>query len=681
MIELPKKLFPLLLAVVMMTTATSSYTTGQLNSNVIFVASNLTDYFLLSPLTSYTNPMRLLVLSNGGDEIRNLPVSSMFRILYFTRNLTVDSLLDIALEYKIPFNSAIIGQDLLSPDVMPYICYLATLTRSIIVPNASYKILSKLSSLGVNKLIIYGQSPIEAAGSILKLKTVKDVLNYAYTQAWMKNYLIMALTNDTSYMLIAAHYAGIRGGILASYDPEAIHTFKPEWLAVVSPPITREKYPLLTYLYNCSTSIDGDKYIDVKIGLLTSTNIYSTSRLITVSLAFPELQGSWDNRGVVISMESGSALAWKIAREMRRAGLETFYLSDSEEARNLSFQTFLNTLIQGGLLTYINLHGNIYALSPQQYGNPILDFTDIPHMPPTIILTLSCETCAFSQLNNPNESIAYKFIDNGAVSYIGSTSLEYGGEEYGSTYPEHMVHMLLIQGLPIGEVVRIINNIKIAQGRRAPKLILIGDPLLTIKSKKRLPCMVETISYGHKYRITIKSDTASVYIAVPVPSLDSQIVIGNESRLHLSTVSYIELEANKPILHLLLTRELASWGIGDLKPGEQFTVETINPNRYRIITAFISVLTVSITLSALFLKFRQGKQIIQAEPSTLPKVENIDELRSKVISWIKNHQMYFKTRQPPEEELVKYLEEYFNVKIQKDELNKYILKFAIEHSI
>lgn len=675
-----RRLFSLLLMGVTIVTITSGSTTAQLKPNVIFVANSLTDYLLLSPLTSYTSPLRLLVL-NGKDEIRSLPFSSTFRILYFNGNLSANGLLDIALEYEISFNSAIIGEDVLSPDVMPYICYLATLTRSIVVPSTSYDVLSRLSSMGVNKFIIYGRTSVETTGSILKLETVRDVINYAYTQAWMKNYLIMTLTNDTSYLLIAAHYAGVRGGVLVSYDPEAIHMFKPEWLAVVSPPITRENYSKVIKLFNYSTSIDSDKYIDIKIGLLTSTNIYSTSRLVAVSLAFPELGGTWTNRGLVASMESGSALAWKIVREMKRVGLKTLYLSDSEDAQNLSYQTFLSTLVQGGLITYINLHGNIYALSPWQHGKPLLDFTDIPYIFPTIVLTLSCETCAFSQLSNPNESIAYRFIDNGAAAYIGSTSLEYGGEEYGSTYPEHMVHMLLIQGLPLGEVTRIINNVKIARGKRAPKLILIGDPLLTIKNRGKLPYIIENISYRRKYKVIIKADTASIHIAIPLPSLDSQIVIGNESRLHLSTVSYIELEDDKPTLHLLLTRELASWGIGDLKPGEQFTIEAINPNKYRIIIASISALTVSITLTALFLKFRQRKHITHAEPLMLPGDESIDDLRSKVISWIKNHQMYFKTRLPPEEGLLRYLEEYFNEEIQEDELDKYILRFAMEHSI
>ncbi len=681
MIGFLRRLVPLLLVGVTITTITSDSQTAQLRSNVIFVANSLTDYLLLSPLTSYTSPLRLLVLS-GKDEIRNLPFSSTFRIQYFNGNLSVNRLLDIALEYGISFNSAIIGEDVLLPDVMPYICYLATLTRSIVVPSTSYKVLSRLSSIGVKKLIIYGRASVETTGSVLRLETVRDVINYAYTQAWMKNYLIMTLTNDISYVLIAAHYAGVRGGFLVSYDPEAIRMFKPEWLAVVSPPVTRKNYNKLIKLYNYSTSIDSDKYIDVKIGLLTSTNIYSTSRLIAVSLAFPELRGTWTKRGLVVSMESGSALAWKIIREMKRVGLKTFYLSDSQDAKNLSYQTFLGTLVQGGLLTYINLHGNIYAFSPLQHGKPLLDFTDIPYMFPTIVLTLSCETCAFSQLSNPNESIAYRFMDNGAAAYIGSTSLEYGAEEYGSTYPEHMVHMLLIQGLSLGEVTRIINNIKIAQGKRAPKLILIGDPLLAIKNEEKLPYIIENISYKRKYKVVIKANTASIHLAVPVPNLDSQIVIGNESRLHLSTVSYIELEANKPMLHLLLTRELASWGIGDLRPGEQFTIEVINPNKYRIIVASILVLTVSITLTALLLRFRQQKHVTQhVEPLMLPVDKSIDELRSRVVSWIKDHQMYFKTRLPPEEGLVKYLEEYFNEKIREDELDKYILRFAMEHSI
>ncbi|MCS7103467.1 MAG: C25 family cysteine peptidase, partial [Candidatus Korarchaeum sp.] len=153
---------------------------------------------------------------------------------------------------------------------------------------------------------------------------------------------------------------------------------------------------------------------------------------------------------------------------------------------NLTEETVKSAVnVEGGLI-YLSLHGNPYVMALRPDSYLVVTARTVKQLDTfsSIIITLSCSTLKFSDLENPEDSIAYSFLDSGALAYVGSTKVEFSlKSEFGTSYPDLLL-LLLMNGSSLGEAVKIVNNLKISgsEGRDNESVseVLLGDPTLRI---------------------------------------------------------------------------------------------------------------------------------------------------------------------------------------------------------
>ena len=594
---------------------------------------------------------------------------------------------------------------LLNPKYLCYSAYLAGLIRAPIIiyePNTSIT-LSSGTSLFKTVFIV---SEDLIACSIVKseissrryviLGDIGQLKGFALRVVKNSNYVVFADESDPDYFALASRYAAEKKAKLYSYNgsmpyQEVNSLFKmilfkekPEFVALVCPPPVGDRFNLVKGLYNVSTQLDDEKYLDVSIGVLTSVSAESLSNLIENSLHYNSLKGEWKNRALAASIEVGEPLAWKICREYSRTGLEVTLLSNSLEAKNLTPIMVRDWLKRGVKIAYLNMHGNPFGMYGSEQGQVLITPDSIPDMPPSVIVTLSCETCAFDRLNNPSRSIAYSFVGRGAIAYIGATFLEYGGEEYGSSYPEFTIHAINYLGLSLGETVKILNNVYIKKGAAPYHLILIGDPTLCISPHRQEKVAIDEVKKDKEYNIEILAQSPAIFVKLNLSTkVEDYHVIENQSTLYIQTFFFIEKEGEEWKANFFATREISSLGIGDLKPGEVIPIKIGRLSRRMTLLLYILIPVLNgLIITLLILK----RKSVKIEKGVAEKDINIpiSDLFCLAKNWIENHRdLYFKCRKEITDitDLKPYLEEYYGRKISEEEIEVFLKRFLLDHNL
>ncbi|MGC9333149.1 MAG: hypothetical protein ACP5JJ_03310 [Anaerolineae bacterium] len=155
------------------------------------------------------------------------------------------------------------------------------------------------------------------------------------------------------------------------------------------------------------------------------------------------------------------------------AGIHLF--EDGEERRlPLTLDTFVDSLRQAGYLTFTG-HGGASYLGLAEHTT--LRPGHIPHLPPAVIATGSCNTFRLWS----EDSLALTFVARGAAAYAGFAYSpnegfligEFDGLPMRYTWP----------GFPIGHVVQVQNRGTLQGFAHFPYYFLLGDPRIALGSE------------------------------------------------------------------------------------------------------------------------------------------------------------------------------------------------------
>ena len=490
------------------------------------------------------------------------------------------------------------------------------LPHGIITISASNTLINYLKKRGfivqaipTSKIIeIYNS---EVNSKVLSLGLTNDPLStlIPYYAVFRKSYVILCSKKDLSY-----------GKMITSF----IKHYNIKYLTVfVSFKNLKyrgklEEGNLVNLIYKIVMDSYKDKYLKVAIGFISGINLEDALSFLMRNLYYNELIGEWRNNFLALYMTEGMALAKKIIRIAKKVNLRVYEASLSENQYD-RYDIAVNLLKKGGLITYINLHGNPLGMSSSPFRGWVLTgialSAPIPYITPTIVITFSCETAGFQAkyLVNPAESIALSFINRGAVAYIGAMTLEYSsGIEIDTAHAELIMTMLL-QGYNIGEIIRIINNLHISSNSRirpylAAYTVLLGDPLFHLKPllKEKL-CQVIAIKENEKYEIKVLRNTPVFYAYIELPVSADRIkkveIIGR----NVVSWSYVERAGTSMCkVFVFATKEL-SLEAGDFMPGDTIKVNII----YKVPLWQFIMIIVTIVLSFVILGYilaRKGRK-------------------------------------------------------------------------
>jgi hypothetical protein len=256
----------------------------------------------------------------------------------------------------------------------------------------------------------------------------------------------------------------------------------------------------------------------------------------------------------------------------------------------------VKSLLRGRSIIYLSLHGNPYVMALKSDSHPVITASTIrgSAIPGSIIITLSCDTLKFEDLVNPEESIAYSFLDSGALAYVGSTKVEFSvSSEFGTSYPD-LILMLLMSGESLGDAVRIVNNLRIRESGgisddRAANELLLGDPTIKLRPSD-LPFGVR--EGRGVYRVSILNETPTIFLRAPErgpPSINSDkpSIYSNWFEDEEGTFIYITT--------------LSTAYAGYFSPGDNIEVKIGKSFDFMKLLPYISILVITLfTISILF---------------------------------------------------------------------------------
>ncbi len=336
------------------------------------------------------------------------------------------------------------------------------------------------------------------------------------------------------YSLLAAYTAFLRKAKLLDVD-SITPPLKPylrgvRFVMLVTQPLTSENYRRYSDSVTMLTRLDEDPYLDSSLGILTGDSIASPFIMLLSKDAVSA--GMMKNlRG--ISLLEDLPLARKVEFVGSLYGLDSKIFHPDVKYSNLTYKEVSKILSnsKGGVL-YLNLHGNPYLMALRTDGNVVLTPSIVKSSKPlgTVVMTLSCDTLRFQDLRDPEESVAYSFLDAGSFAYIGATKVEFSiGSEAGTSYPD-LVLMMALTGNTLGESVMAVNNLHIKDALEngmdpldAVYEVLLGDPTLGLRSG-RVPYDLIEVS-GDSYEVIVTRTTPVIYLRLPIEGLKPRIKV------------------------------------------------------------------------------------------------------------------------------------------------------------
>jgi len=413
------------------------------------------------------------------------------------------------------------------------------------------------------------------------------------------------------YSLLTPFYAIMsRRTLLPVEDLEALKTtlknYNPRSIVVVASFETLKNILKVEDVYRVVIQHDEDMYLDCPVGILTAIDISSLSLLMARSLLYNELLKSLPRNSLLIFIGDSITLSMKIDRALRYREFKVTRLTGYRKG-NLTYFNVQASLQEKNLLVYLNLHGNPLGMAPTTTGPFIISYAQLPPtLPPSIVITLSCETVDLYEnyVRSVFQSVAIQFVSRGAIAYIGAMRLEFSGEEAGTGYPDLIVQMLL-DGYTFGETVRIVNNLHIA-GIKGGKpwqkayTVLLGDPDLRLATPSEKYELKE-ITPGKTYEIKFTDYRISLVLKLPLPRNDIAKISFNDPSIR--GLRYIERSGEKQTLVLIITKIISSQ-VGDFEPDT-----TIIVNIYYKQSLFIwyLIIILVITLVACIIFFYKKK--------------------------------------------------------------------------
>ncbi len=329
-------------------------------------------------------------------------------------------------------------------------------------------------------------------------------------------------SDGPDYSLLAAYTAFLKEAKLIDLDSiqldrELLKGSK--YVILVTKPLTNENYEKYLDVVGTLINLDEDPYLDSSLGVLTGPDVTAPFLML--------LANEMASRGLIkklrgLSLVEDLPLARKVEFIASSHGLSAKILHPDVKHSNLTGKDSIKVLreARNGII-YLNLHGNPYVMALRTEGNVILTPSIVRSAKPlgTIVITLSCDTLRFPDLDDPRDSIAYSFLGAGAFAYIGATKVEFSiGSEAGTSYPD-LILMMALTGRTLGEAVMTVNNLHIKESSdrgispsEAAYEVLLGDPTLSL-STHRLPYEVER--GDRTYVVDILKTTPVIYLQLP----------------------------------------------------------------------------------------------------------------------------------------------------------------------
>jgi len=410
--------------------------------------------------------------------------------------------------------------------------------------------------------------------------------------------MVIAIRGD-ELLPLAAYYCGLRRCLLKVMDigellrggalAEAIRENRVRKLVLIASLSSLRRSPgegnLVNAVYRAAIEAYGDRYLKVSIGVITGVGPEDALALMMRGAFYDRLTGPWRSRLAAVYMSEGMALAKKIFRIAEGAGVAVEHAS-VEGAGADDYRRGAEVLSRGGLVTYLNLHGNPLGMAPTMVGPFLLSGLELgrapPYIPPTIVLTFSCATARFHDpyLKEPGQSIALAFVARGAAAYVGAITLEFSSGIEVDTAHTELILTLLLQGRELGDVVRIVNNLHIASNKDvkphvAAYTVLIGDPLIRLEPVMPAKlCSVEVVEPNRRYVIKVLERTPVIYVEIPVAVKPDDIKKVEVMDRNLACWRYVERADKGSVVCIFATREL-SLEVGDFEPGDVVKVRVV----------------------------------------------------------------------------------------------------------
>ncbi|RDD54110.1 MAG: hypothetical protein BA066_00645 [Candidatus Korarchaeota archaeon NZ13-K] len=396
-------------------------------------------------------------------------------------------------------------------------------------------------------------------------------------------------SDGSDYAFLAAYAAVLKDAKLLDMDRgfDASLLRGSSTVIVVTRPLWANNSVRYERMMEHFTKIDEDPYLDVSFGILTGNSIETPFLMLMSDEILRRIPPA---RFVGISIIEDLPLAWKVERVASMMGLPTEVYHPDLSHSNMTEDAVSSILSSGRGIFYLSLHGNPSVMALRSDGYVLLGASTVRRLDifGSMIITLSCSTLKFSEMESPNGSIAYAFLDSGALAYVGSTRVEFSvGSEFGTSYPDLLLS-LLMNGTSLGEAVKIVNNLKIGDsgGRRdSASEVLLGDPTLRI-GPGRLPFRVS--GRGGRYIIEINGATPTLFLRVReegVPSVTSGV-----PGLH------VKWYGDEEGIFIYITTLSTSYA-GYFESGDSVKVEMRKPiAEIGIIPYFLLMITVAISL-------------------------------------------------------------------------------------
>ncbi len=331
-------------------------------------------------------------------------------------------------------------------------------------------------------------------------------------------------SDGPDYSLLAAYAAFLKKAKLIDLDSAQLSRELLKgvrYVILLTKPLTSRNYERYLNVIDFLTCIDDDPYLDASLGVLTGPDVAAPFLML---LADDAASMGLINRLRGISLIEDLPLARKVEFIASSYGLSTKVLHPDVEYSNLTVKDSAKMLreARNGII-YLNLHGNPYAMALKTEGHVVITPSIVRSARPlgAIVITLSCDTLRFSDLDDPKSSIAYSFLEAGAFAYIGATRVEFSiGSEAGTSYPD-LILMMALTGRTLGEAVMTVNNLHIKEAtekgispKEAAYEVLLGDPTLSLASHQT-PYIIER--NGYMYRVSISKVTPVVYLRLQLP--------------------------------------------------------------------------------------------------------------------------------------------------------------------
>jgi len=464
-----------------------------------------------------------------------------------------------------------------------------------IIPKDEYndKLLEKLDPHKLAYALLYASESLEdiSVHDVLTLVNQTDEFEDKLSRG--RDVSVIFYSSDgVEYSFLASYTALLKNASLLdadyNFDPSLLRNVS--YVIVVTRPITKDSYQRYKHLLEILTEIDEDPYIDASFGLITGNYIETPFLMLLASESSQRPQ-----EFIGISLIEDLPLARKVEWISSLMGIPSRIYHPDISYSNLTGD-LVKSLLRGRSIIYLSLHGNPYVMALKSDSHPVITASTIrgSAIPGSIIITLSCDTLKFEDLVNPEESIAYSFLDSGALAYVGSTKVEFSvSSEFGTSYPD-LILMLLMSGESLGDAVRIVNNLRIRESGgisddRAANELLLGDPTIKLRPSD-LPFGVR--KGRGVYRVSILNETPTIFLRVPErgpPSINSDkpSIYSNWFEDEEGTFIYITT--------------LSTAYAGYFSPGDNIEVKIGKSFDFMKLLPYISILVITLfTISILF---------------------------------------------------------------------------------